>query len=150
MQKPHYAFVAAALLLGAGLTSAPPASAKSHKSHQSKPKTVTTKTGLKYQDVKVGTGPSPKPGQMVTVSYVGKLTNGTVFDASTNHPPGTFTFQIGAGRVIAGWDEGVMTMKVGGERILTVPPDLGYGSRDMGPIPPNSTLIFDVKLFKTQ
>ena len=108
---------------------------------------VTTPSGLQYDDVKVGTGPSPAKGQTVTVHYTGKLTNGTVFDTSIRR--GTpFTFQLGAGKVIAGWDEGVATMKVGGKRLLTIPPSLGYGARAVGGnlIPANSTLIFEVEL----
>ncbi len=109
-------------------------------------KTVTTKDGLKYRDIVVGHGPSPRMGQTVIVDYVGKLTNGKVFDASRNHG-GTFPFTIGVGQVIRGWDEGVMTMKVGGERTLIIPPSLGYGAAGAGgAIPPNATLIFDVKL----
>jgi peptidylprolyl isomerase len=105
-----------------------------------------TPSGLKYIDEVVGTGASPTPGQMVTVNYVGTLENGSKFDSSfdRNQP---FKFPIGQGRVIKGWDEGVMTMKVGGKRKLIVPPELGYGSRSMGPkIPANSTLIFEVEL----
>jgi peptidylprolyl isomerase len=114
---------------------------------QSKLITITAKDGLKYQDIVVGKGPMPKAGQTVTVDYVGKLTNGTVFDASKNHG-GTFSFLIGEGQVIPGWDQGVMTMHVGGDRKLIIPPSLGYGPEGIpgGPIPPNATLIFDVKL----
>jgi peptidylprolyl isomerase len=108
-------------------------------------KIVTTSDSLKYEDIVVGTGASPKPGQTVTVNYVGTFEDGKKFDASADHG-GTFPFVIGQGQVIKGWDEGVMTMKIGGKRKLIVPPDLGYGPNGAGPIPPNSTLIFIVDL----
>ncbi len=107
---------------------------------------VTTASGLKYTDLIVGTGAQPKTGQTVTVNYTGWLTNGTKFDSSVdrNQP---FSFQIGVGRVIKGWDEGVMTMKVGGKRRLTIPPNLAYGASGAGGvIPPNAPLIFEVEL----
>lgn len=111
---------------------------------------VTTPSGLKYSDLVVGAGESPKPGQMVTVHYTGTLENGTKFDSSVDRGQ-PFTFQIGVGRVIKGWDEGVMTMKVGGKRKLIIPPDLGYGARGAGGvIPPNATLIFEVELLGVQ
>ncbi len=112
--------------------------------------TVTTPSGLKYQDEVVGTGPAPKAGQQVTVQYTGWLDEagkkGKKFDSSRdrNQP---FSFTIGAGQVIQGWDEGVMSMKTGGKRTLIIPPQLGYGPRGAGGvIPPNATLIFDVEL----
>jgi len=110
-------------------------------------KVITTPSGLKYVDLVEGTGASPQPGQTVVVHYTGTLEDGSKFDSSRdrNSP---FSFQIGVGQVIKGWDEGVGTMKVGGRRQLTVPPDLGYGSRGIGPIPPNATLLFDVELLK--
>ncbi len=107
---------------------------------------METPSGLEYVDEVIGTGAEPKTGQHVTVHYVGTLTNGTKFDSSRdrNEP---FTFVIGEGEVIKGWDEGVATMRVGGKRKLTVPPQLGYGSQGAGGvIPPNATLIFDVEL----
>lgn len=108
--------------------------------------TVTTASGLKYQDITVGTGSEAKAGDSVTVNYTGWLTDGTKFDSSLdrNQP---FTFTLGQGSVIQGWDEGVAGMKVGGKRRLTIPPDLAYGSQGAsGVIPPNATLIFDVEL----
>jgi peptidylprolyl isomerase len=111
---------------------------------------TTTPSGLKIIDVKVGTGPSPKPGQICMMNYTGWLyengKKGNKFDSSLdrNQP---FSFPIGQHQVIAGWDEGVATMKVGGKRTLIIPPELGYGARGAGGvIPPNATLIFDVEL----
>ena len=106
---------------------------------------ITTGRGLKYVDEVVGTGESPSPGKTVTVHYTGRLENGTKFDSSVDRGQ-PFEFIIGVGQVIKGWDEGVMTMKVGGKRKLIVPPDLGYGADSPDPIPPNSTLIFEVEL----
>ncbi len=96
------------------------------------------------QDLKVGAGPEALPGTTVTVNYVGKLQNGTIFDQSAGRGP--FQFILGAGQVIPGWEQGIQGMKVGGERVLVIPPSLAYGAQQMGPIPPNSTLIFDVQL----
>lgn len=111
---------------------------------------VTTPSGLKYVDRVVGSGESPKPSQMVVVHYTGTLENGTKFDSSVDRGQ-PFTFQIGVGKVIKGWDEGVMTMKVGGKRKLIIPPQLGYGARGAGRvIPPNATLIFEVELLGVQ
>lgn len=109
-----------------------------------------TASGLGYIDEQVGNGASPQRGQQVTVHYTGWLTNGKKFDSSRDRGQ-PFVFPIGAGRVIAGWDEGVATMKVGGKRRLIIPANLGYGARGAGAaIPPNSVLIFDVELLGVQ
>jgi peptidylprolyl isomerase len=105
-----------------------------------------TASGLEYEDVVEGTGPSPAQGQTAVVHYVGTLPNGEKFDSSRDRGQ-PFEFPVGLGRVIKGWDEGVATMKVGGTRKLTIPPDLGYGARGAGGvIPPNATLLFEVEL----
>jgi FKBP-type peptidyl-prolyl cis-trans isomerase len=107
---------------------------------------VTTPSGLKYVDQTVGTGDVAIVGKNVSVHYTGWLENGKKFDSSVDRGQ-PFSFPLGAGRVIKGWDEGVQGMKVGGKRKLTIPSDLGYGSRGAGGvIPPNATLIFDVEL----
>ncbi|MHC5773803.1 FKBP-type peptidyl-prolyl cis-trans isomerase [Nostoc sp.] len=107
---------------------------------------VTTPSGLKYVELKEGTGATPKSGQTVEVHYVGTLEDGTKFDSSRDRGQ-PFSFKIGVGQVIKGWDEGLSTMKVGGRRQLIIPPELGYGSRGAGGvIPPNATLHFDVEL----
>ncbi|MEO0854141.1 MAG: FKBP-type peptidyl-prolyl cis-trans isomerase [Cyanobacteria bacterium J06648_11] len=112
--------------------------------------TITTDSGLQYVDLKEGDGASPQKGQRVSVHYVGKLTNGEVFDSSRDRGQ-PFQFKIGVGQVIRGWDEGVSTMKVGGTRQLIIPPDLGYGERGAGGvIPPNATLDFEVELLGVQ
>jgi peptidylprolyl isomerase len=106
---------------------------------------TTTQSGLKLKDEVVGSGAEAKSGNTVTVNYTGTLLNGTKFDSSYDR--GTpFSTEIGTGQVIKGWDEGIVGMKVGGKRILVIPPELGYGSQDMGSIPPNSTLVFGVEL----
>ncbi|MGH9798975.1 MAG: FKBP-type peptidyl-prolyl cis-trans isomerase [Blastocatellia bacterium] len=107
---------------------------------------ITTASGLKYVDHVVGTGASPTPGKDVTVHYTGTLLSGKKFDSSVDRGQ-PYTFKIGTGGVIKGWDEGVMSMKVGGKRKLIIPSNLGYGARGYGPdIPPNATLVFEVEL----
>src|SRR6266566_4993211 len=113
-------------------------------------KTVTTPSGLQITDTQIGTGATPRPGQTCVMHYTGWLyqngAKGQKFDSSLDRGR-PFEFPIGRQRVIAGWDEGVATMKVGGKRTLIIPPELGYGARGAGGvIPPNATLIFEVEL----
>ena len=135
MRRPLYALTGALILAMTASASA---------------ETVTTPSGLQYRDEVVGTGPEPKAGQKVSVHYTGWLDDGgkpgKKFDSSRDR--GTpFSFTLGAGQVIAGWDTGVATMKTGGKRTLIIPSDQGYGARGAGGlIPPNATLIFDVEL----
>jgi len=110
--------------------------------------TVTTDSGLQYVDLVVGSGDSPQTGQSAVVHYTGWLEDGTKFDSSVDRGE-PFSFAVGLGGVIAGWDEGVATMQVGGKRRLTIPPDLAYGARGAGSaIPPNATIIFEVELLE--
>ena len=106
-------------------------------------------TELKVTKTKEGDGVQPAQGQTIVVHYTGTLQDGTKFDSSRdrNQP---FEFPLGMGRVIRGWDQAFATMKVGDRATITIPPELGYGSRDMGKIPPNSTLIFDVELLEVK
>jgi len=145
MKRPIAAAIAAAAIAGivAGLPAAGPAAAQSAAM-------TTTGSGLKYLDDTVGTGAQARAGQQAVVHYTGWLyengAKGRKFDSSRdrNQP---FEFPLGAGRVIAGWDEGVAGMKVGGKRTLVIPPQLGYGARGAGGvIPPNATLLFEVEL----
>ncbi len=109
------------------------------------PKVHKLASGLVFEDLVVGDGKMADPGLVVTVHYTGWLTNGTKFDSSLDRGQ-PFKFQLGAGQVIAGWEQGVRGMRVGGKRKLTIPSDLGYGPGGMGPIPPNATLLFEVQL----
>ena len=106
-------------------------------------------TQLTARDEVVGTGATAEAGDTVTVNYVGALPDGTVFDASQNHGQ-PFSFTLGAGQVIPGWDKGVAGMKEGGKRMLIIPPADAYGAQSVGSIPPNSTLVFEIELLKVQ
>ncbi len=107
---------------------------------------MDTPSGLQYDDIAEGSGAEAKSGQKVSVHYTGTLVDGKKFDSSRDRGK-PFQFTLGVGQVIKGWDEGVAGMKVGGQRKLTIPPELGYGSRGAGrDIPPHATLIFDVEL----
>ncbi|MCE0483133.1 MAG: FKBP-type peptidyl-prolyl cis-trans isomerase [Methylacidiphilales bacterium] len=155
LSHPHFAIAGIlvfALSVGAAnqmplqaQTNAPAAADANVDKETGKP-VVTTPSGLKYVDLAVGTGPAVKTGDHVTVKYVGRLLNGTKFDASADHG-GTFDYVQGVTSLIAGWTEGTSTMKVGGKRKLIIPPQLGYGLAGAGDvIPPNATLIFEIEL----
>lgn len=119
-------------------------------SSASEGKEITTSSGLQYLDQVVGTGDTAKAGQTVSVHYTGWLTNGKKFDSSVDRGQ-PFSFRLGVGQVIKGWDEGVQGMKIGGKRKLTIPSNLGYGARGAGGlIPPHATLVFDVELLGVQ
>ena len=145
-----FAGTVAALALVAALAGALAAVNPTAAMAQAAGATVTTPSGLKITDTKVGTGATPKPGQICVMHYTGWLyeggAKGKKFDSSLDRGQ-PFEFPIGRRQVISGWDEGVATMKVGGKRTLIIPPELGYGARGAGGvIPPNATLIFDVEL----
>ncbi len=111
-------------------------------------KEITTESGLKYVDRILGTGTMPEAGQTIVVHYTGRLEDGTKFDSSLDRGQ-PFVFQVGFGKVIKGWDEGLLTMRVGGKRTLTIPPHLAYGERGAGNvIPHNATLVFEVELLE--
>src|SRR3954452_11604615 len=146
----RHASALAAFSLMAALTAVIPDASLHIATAQTAGKSMTTASGLQVIDTKVGTGASPRPGQICVMHYTGWLyengVKGKKFDSSVdrNEP---FEFPIGQRKVIAGWDEGVASMKVGGKRTLIIPPQLGYGARGAGGvIPPNATLMFDVEL----
>src|SRR6476620_9391983 len=137
---------AAVALCGLALSS--PESSRGDDKPKQEPKVTTTKSGLKYTDETVGTGKEAKAGDTVDVHYTGWLKDGTKFDSSHDRNR-SFSFRLGAGQLIKGWDEGVGGMKVGGKRKLIIPSELGYGQRGAaGVIPPNSELTFEVDLLK--
>ena len=131
-----------------GLTVFTFAEEKKMNSNEAAGQVVTTESGLQYLDLVVGTGRQAKRGDTATVHYIGWLADGKKFDSSVDRKE-PFSFRVGAGQVIKGWDEGVGTMKVGGKRKLTIPPQLGYGARGAGNvIPPDAILTFDVELLE--
>jgi FKBP-type peptidyl-prolyl cis-trans isomerase len=147
--------VAVALILGlsAGVWAKEQTSGSAAQASPSHKKTETSMTrvlasGLQIEDLVVGTGAEAQPGKVISVHYTGKLVDGSKFDSSYDHPgQRPFQFKLGSGMVIKGWDEGLVGMKVGGKRRLTIPPALGYGERGFPPvIPPNATLIFETEL----
>ena len=109
---------------------------------------LTTVDELLIEDTQIGDGAEAQSGALVTVHYTGRLTNGEVFDSSVDGEP--FTFPLGQGSVIQGWEEGLIGMKVGGKRTLTIPSDLAYGDQGSGSIPPGATLVFDVELLEVR
>jgi len=111
---------------------------------------TTTPSGLQYVEIQEGAGKTPSPGATCIVHYTGWLENGKKFDSSVDRGQ-PFSFPVGRGRVIRGWDEGILSMKVGGKRKLIIPPDLGYGDRGAGGvIPPGATLVFEVELLEVR
>ncbi|MEP6888351.1 MAG: FKBP-type peptidyl-prolyl cis-trans isomerase [Nitrospirales bacterium] len=136
-------FVQAALLLSLSSGSV---AADNKETKNMADQTITTESGLTYVEMVVGTGRQPEVGDTASVHYTGWLADGKKFDSSVDRKE-PFSFRVGAGQVIKGWDEGVLGMKIGGKRKLTIPPQLGYGARGAGGvIPPNATLTFDVEL----
>jgi peptidylprolyl isomerase len=149
-QRLRMVAIAIATVAAIGIAGGAPSAATA----QSAGKPMTTASGLQITDTKVGTGASPKTGQICVMHYTGWLyqngAKGAKFDSSLDRGQ-PFEFQIGTGHVIKGWDEGVASMKIGGKRTLVIPPDLGYGARGAGGvIPPNATLIFEVELLEVQ
>ncbi len=143
------AWLTAFALAAFGLTQLVSA-ADAKKEDKKETKEVTTKSGLKYVELKEGDGKEAKAGDTVSVHYTGWLKDGKKFDSSLDRGQ-PFSFKLGAGMVIKGWDEGVAGMKVGGKRKLIIPPDLGYGQRGAGNvIPPGAELTFEVELLKVQ
>jgi len=150
MQRPRFAAISIRVAMAITMIAMALAYLPTIAAAQTAGKTMTTASGLQIIDTAVGTGAAPKPGQICVMNYTGWLyedgKKGKKFDSSVdrNEP---FEFPIGQRKVIAGWDEGVSTMKVGGKRTLIIPPALGYGARGAGGvIPPNATLMFDVEL----
>jgi len=143
------ALLSAYLLAGGGASCSPKQESHSEKPMSETQNATPNATQMKIEEIKAGTGATPAKGDTVIVHYTGWLTNGEKFDSSKdrNEP---FSFTLGVGQVIKGWDEGFAGMKEGGQRKLTIPPEMGYGQRNVGPIPANSTLIFEVELIRVE
>lgn len=144
-QTSLFVALVAAFCLVAGVTAAAPETDRGRDGRTGPAKTVTTPSGLQYIDHVVGAGATASNGNTVRIHYVGTLKDGTKFD-STHDRQRPFEFKLGAKRVIKGFDEGVLGMKVGGKRRVTIPPHLGYGKRARGKIPANAVLIFELEL----
>jgi peptidylprolyl isomerase len=145
MQRISIAFIALVLLCSQPMAGGDKRKAV-YPGEETKMKEVVTASGLKYIDMVVGKGDLPKQGSTVSVHYTGYLIDGKKFDSSVDRKE-AFSFTLGVGQVIKGWDEGVASMQVGGKRKLIIPPQLGYGARGAGNvIPPNAELVFDVEL----
>ncbi len=149
------AVAAFALSVTAWAETTAPASAKSSAATSATLEVKMTKvlpSGLKIEDLEIGNGEEAVAGKMVSVHYTGRLTDGKKFDSSYDHPgKKPFTFKLGGGMVIEGWDQGLVGMRVGGKRRLTIPPKLAYGESGFPPvIPPNATLVFDVELLSVK
>jgi FKBP-type peptidyl-prolyl cis-trans isomerase len=150
VQKLLLACVLAALVAVSGCTGSAENVQRAQLGQRAEQAPVEPDNGLIIEEILVGTGRSPQQGQNVAVHYTGWLTDGTKFDSSVDRGE-PFVFPVGVGRVIKGWDQGVMTMRVGGKRKLTVPPELGYGDRGAGTqIPPGATLVFEVELLEVR
>ena len=143
------AVILVGLLLGGGLVSGLFTNNNSNNSQNTTMQQQATQQ-VQSQDVTVGTGDVAVAGKQITVNYTGVFQDGKKFDSSLDPGRTPFTFTLGAGQVIKGWDIGVEGMKVGGKRIIVVPPELGYGANDYGPIPGNSTLIFEIELLSVK
>jgi peptidylprolyl isomerase len=146
--------VAFSLVVSAGARTADPGRTDQSKSRSKNKKPKATGSGLQYRDIEGGAGETPKTGQTCVMHYTGWLwvnnAKGAKFDSTIDHGA-PFSFRLGLGDVIKGWDEGIATMKVGGTRELLIPPNLGYGTRGAGGvIPPNATVLFEVKLLKLE
>lgn len=146
--RPMLAVLAIIALTAAGCGRDASETAKSTRKPAESANMIKLESGLEYKDIEVGTGPEAKSGDILTVHYKGWLDDGTVFDSSRKPGARAFTFKLGAGDVIPGWDRGLVGMKVGGMRELKIPPSLAYGDQEQPNIPANSTLHFTVELLQ--